>query len=474
MISSTTRAAPLKEAAARATRPARRPLHLRPVAMASASAKTQQQQRQQQRTCLSHLERVALPRARLQRLAPYADADAELAVLVSDPLLIEATSGGSGNGSSKKGAQERTRAAVAAVDAAVDSALQRAFGQEGDEDDDDDDQDHALLFLQRCLYRLNRLTYVFYDGAPLDATYGNERAPWLLALRDRIEAHWQPWELEEMAAQDAGADALLARYQSLDAPAVERELLSRLERDRYRPSAPTSPSPDLAALRDRLNPKGYAHLLAAGAHDGLTEASRQSRVCAGAGHPAASACFRILSDEYGGGKLERKHSTFYAQAMKACGVLLPDDDDDNSPSSSLSPAERWIDLAPWQSLAATNHNFLLAERRRHFLRYCGALAAFELAGPRAYEAYASAADRLEVALGGSEEEGALGGYWRLHVREDARHGPQALKEVALPLVALWGDAFAWEALLGYDQENFLAARATAAVRRDVEEWGGFD
>jgi len=491
---------------------------------------------------LRHLVDVALPHARA-RLRPFVDADAALARLIADPLLVRATttipsggrvsSNGNGNGNSNgNGAQAEaeacaaTRSAVEAVDTAVDVALALAFHTTADEEaaageavvagaaaaaaaaaDDADAADAARLFLMRCLYAVNRLTYVWY-GAPLEKTYGNERSPWLLALRDRIEVPWQAWEEAQQmgaAAAAAGADddvslfppassssassssPLLARYRALTAAAAERLLLSRLERDRYRPSAPdggggssaaSALSTDLAALRDRLTPDGYAHLLAAGAHDGLTEASRQSRVCAGTGHPAASAVFRILADEYGNGRLDKKHSSYYAAAMRACGILGGRGEAGGVAGGEEDSAERWLDLAPWEALAATNHNFLLAERRRNILRYCGALAAFELYGPWAYEAYAAAADRAETEGGGGGRRmataGALGGYWRLHVKEDARHGPQAVREVALPLVRLYGDASAWEVVFGYDQENFLGARATRAVRRDIERCGGLD
>jgi hypothetical protein len=512
---------------------------------------------------LRHLVDVALPHARA-RLRPFAEADAVLTRLIADPLLTLATttkttddgrgsSHGNGNGdSADANALSATRSAAEAVDAAVDVALALAFSSTAANEEEQqeaaaaaavvagataaaaidagdpavaaaaaasavaaaaaadaaDAAEAARLFLMRCLWGVNRLAYVWY-GAPLEETYGNERCPWLLALRERIESTWQDWEERQMAAAAAASaddDALLpppaaaassapsssspllSRYRALDVAATERLLLSRLERDRYRPSAPSdgSPlSPDLVALRDRLTPEGYAHLLAAGAHDGLTEASRQSRVCAGTGHPAASALFRILIDEYGGARLEKKHSTFYEAAMRACGILGEGEAEGEekgeegknkgAAAARADDAERYLDLAPWESLAASNHSFLISERRRHILRYCGALAAFELYGPWAYEAYAAAADRADRAEnGGQGEGGAFGGYWRLHVKEDARHGPQAVREVALPLARLYGDGGAWEVALGYDQEGWFAARATRAVRRDIERCGGLD
>ncbi len=47
--------------------------------------------------------------------------------------------------------------------------------------------------------------------------------------------------------------------------------------------------------------------------------------------------------------------------------------------------EHYLDLVPWQGLAVANHNFLLTERRRHYLRYCGGLSFFEINGPSIYK-----------------------------------------------------------------------------------------
>lgn len=48
----------------------------------------------------------------------------------------------------------------------------------------------------------------------------------------------------------------------------------------------------------------------------------------------------------------------------------------------LPPGEEaYLDLVPWQALANSNNSFLLTERRRHYLRYLGALAFFEINGP---------------------------------------------------------------------------------------------
>ena len=72
----------------------------------------------------------------------------------------------------------------------------------------------------------------------------------------------------------------------------------------------------------------------------------------------------IYLQEYGTGRFNKKHSTFYAAMMRELGLSDRNED--------------YLRLVPWQSLAAMNHNFLLTERRRHYLRYLGGLTFFEV------------------------------------------------------------------------------------------------
>lgn len=55
-------------------------------------------------------------------------------------------------------------------------------------------------------------------------------------------------------------------------------------------SPPLSPAQEF--IVNDMGPLGYCHLLAVGSLDGLVEASRQSRVCAGVANPVSVAIFR--------------------------------------------------------------------------------------------------------------------------------------------------------------------------------------
>ncbi|MBN3924163.1 iron-containing redox enzyme family protein [Nostoc sp. NMS4] len=293
------------------------------------------------------------------------------------------------------------------------------------ENDRSDQQAHR--FLQRILYRINRLKLFWYDDL---RNYTNERSPYLYSCRDQIEAAWQQWELAQFD---------VAALQQLD---VKHALIERASTD-LEPLL----SDNSRYIREEMTEAGYRHLLAIGSFDGLVEGSRLCYVLGGAANEMQCTLVRVLLEEYGNGRLSRKHSTFFAQMLAEFGM-------------NTEP-EGYFDLVPWEVLACDNHNFLTTDRKRYFLRYCGALTYFEVAGPAAYKNYLAAAQRLGLS------EAAMG-YWELHIREDERHGRWMLDDVALPLAERYPND-AWELLLGYDQEKLMGDRASAAVVRSIRE-----
>jgi len=282
----------------------------------------------------------------------------------------------------------------------------------------------ALRFLQRVLYRLNRLNLFWYDDLQ---NYKNERSVYLNSVRDRIESSWQEWEMTHLD---------IASIEQLNSIEVKQALMQRTDRDLHPPLSSTK-----HYLREEMNLEGYQLLLAIASLDGLVEASRLSRIVGGASNEIQATLVRVLLEEYGNGRLARKHSTFFAQMMAELNL-------------NTQP-EGYFDIVPWQVLASINHNFLLTERKRYFLRYNGGLTYFEIAGPSIYGDYMVAASRLRLS-------DAAMGYWELHIREDERHGQWMLTDVAFPLVDRYPND-AWELVLGYDQEKFMGDRASEVV-----------
>lgn len=306
------------------------------------------------------------------------------------------------------------------LEGAIATAIPAAYGSEiGDE--------KAHRFLQRVLYRINRLNLFWYDDLQ---RYVNERSPYLHGLRDRLESVWQQWELSKID---------VAALQQQDA---KQALLDRAAADLNPPL-----SADSCYMREEMSEAGYCHLLAIASFDGLIEASRLSRILGGAANEVQCTLTRVLLEEYGNGRLSRKHSTFFAQMLAEFGM-------------NTEP-EAYFDIVPWEVLASINHNFLLTERKIHFLRYNGGLAYFEIAGPATYRNYLAAAQRLNLSS-------AAMGYWELHIKEDERHGQWMMDDVALPLVERYSDR-AWEIVLGYDQEKLIGDRASAAVVRSIRQ-----
>lgn len=285
----------------------------------------------------------------------------------------------------------------------------------------------AHRFLQRVLYRINRLKLFWYDEL---RNYTNERSGYLRIVRDRIESVWQEWELAQFDIES---------LKQLD---VKQALLDRAAYDLNPPLNENS-----RYIREEMSEAGYRHLLAIASFDGLVEASRLSRILGGAANEVQCTLVRVLLEEYGSGKLTRKHSTFFAKMLAELGL-------------NTEP-EAYFDIVPWEVLASINHNFLLTECKRYFLRYNGGLAYFEVVGPAIYKNYLAAAQRLGLS------EAAMG-YWELHIREDERHGRWMIDDVALPLVDMYPND-AWQIVLGYDQEKFMGDRAGDAVVRSIRQ-----
>jgi Iron-containing redox enzyme len=283
----------------------------------------------------------------------------------------------------------------------------------------------AHLFLQRILYNINRLYLFWYDDL---RNYDNERSIYLQQIRDRIETAWQKWELGQIDIET---------LHNLD---VKQALINRVQDDL---------NPEISAgsryIREEMNEVGYRHLLAIASFDGLVEGSRLSRILGGAANPIQCTLIKVLLEEYGNGRFNRKHSTFFAQMLNEFGM-------------NTEP-EAYFDLVPWEVLACANHNFLMTERKRHYLRYCGGLTYFEVAGPSAYRNYLTAAQRLGLS-------DAAMGYWDLHIKEDERHGQWMLDDVALPLAEMYPND-AWELVLGYDQEKWMGNRAGEAIVESI-------
>jgi hypothetical protein len=338
---------------------------------------------------------------------PYDEAEAHLLSLLAVPDLDHNL--------------ETHRALVNEFERALEGALVAAYGEELE------GANVAHLFLQRVLYHINRLKLFWYDDLN---HYTNERSNYLRAVRDRVEAPWQNWELSQLD-QD--------KLRAVDVSGALKE----------RAAADLNPAPtlDQKFFSEKVSLRGYRRLLEIASLDGLVEASQLSRTLGGVGNEIHSMLTRLLVEEYGGGRLARKHSSYFTAMLLALDMR--------------TEPEAYFAVVPWEVLATINHSFLLSERKRYFLRYIGGLLYTEISVPAAFHHYHRAASRLGLT---SEAMG----YWDLHIKEDERHGRWMLQDVALPLAARY-ERDAWELVLGYDQQRLMSARAGRAIARAARE-----
>ncbi|MGI8838707.1 MAG: iron-containing redox enzyme family protein [Pyrinomonadaceae bacterium] len=286
------------------------------------------------------------------------------------------------------------------------------------------------LFLQRVLYRINRLRFFWYDDL---SNYKNEHSDYLRRVQHRIESAWEPWELSQLSQ--------LASERS-----TEGDVSESLRRRAAEDLAPR-PSQEAIYFRDHMGMAGYRQLLRIASLDGLVEASQLSRTLGGVSNEIHAMMTRLLVEEYGGGRLGRKHSSFFRHMLDELHI------------SALPEAH--FEVVPWEVLATINHSFLLSERKRFYLRYVGGLLYTETSVPAAFNSYRLAAERL-----GMSEKAR--GYWDLHIKEDERHGRWMLNDVALPLASMY-PSNASELLLGYDQQRFMSERAGKATAEAVKQ-----
>jgi hypothetical protein len=299
-------------------------------------------------------------------------------------------------------------------EAVTTAAIKTAYGHNADDD-------AAHHFLQRILYRINRLRLFWYDDLH---HYTNEQSLYLKVIQSEIENAWQQWELTQLNSPI---------YPSVD---VEQALVERTTRDIDPPLSAES-----QFIRDRVTIAGYRHLVAIASLDGLVEASQLSRTLGGVANEVHSVLTRLLVEEYGGGRLSRKHSSYFVTMLEELGM-------------NTEP-EAYFDSVPWEVLAMINRSFLLSEYKQYFLQYIGGLLYTEVTVPAAFLDYQVAGERLGLT-------DAAMSYWKLHIKVDRLHGRWMLDDVALPLIQRYSKD-AWQILLGYDQQRQFSDRIGRAV-----------
>jgi len=121
----------------------------------------------------------------------------------------------------------------------------------------------------------------------------------------------------------------------------------------------------------------------------------------------------LLLDEYGWGKLERMHSTVYAELLRAL---------DMNPE-----VDGYQDAASWQYIATLNYQWMCALTPEYSRRLIGTIYLTEATSPHAMSNYLAAWDRLGI------DDPQVTNFYDLHVTADENHRDVALNEVVVPV-----------------------------------------
>jgi hypothetical protein len=152
----------------------------------------------------------------------------------------------------------------------------------------------------------------------------------------------------------------------------------------------------------------------------------------------------LMLDEYGWGKLDRMHSTIYANLIEA--LDLPTEIDHFEGSAS------------WQYLATLNHQWMCALDPSLSRRLLGTIYLTEADSPQAMNNYLAAYARLGI------DDPRVLEFYELHVVADENHREIALLELVAPVAEAEGPEAAREIATGIFDARSLEAEFARSER----------
>jgi hypothetical protein len=156
----------------------------------------------------------------------------------------------------------------------------------------------------------------------------------------------------------------------------------------------------------------------------------------------------LLLDEYGWGKLDRMHSTIYANLMEALDLE--------------TELDHYEYTTSWQFLATLNHQWMCALDPALSRRLVGTIYLTEAESPQAMNNYLAAWDRLGI------DDPRVLEFYELHVQADENHRDVALHEVAAPVAEAEGPESAREIATGIVDARTLEAEFARSERAAAE------
>lgn len=279
------------------------------------------------------------------------------------------------------------------------------------------------LFLQKIMYRINRLKLFWNDS--LD-NYKNESSMFINDIRNKIETRWQEWELSQLPVKEIASIKNTKQY-----------ITEICKKDLENKEA----APHQKYLSEKMTLEGYKRVLEIFSIDALAEASWLAWSLGGQVSQTQLTLTRIFLEEYGNGKLQYKHSTYFKNMLEELNL-------------NTTP-EYYLDSVTWEFLATVNHFFMMANWKRLYIKFVGSFLYMELNTPNAFYFYNKATERLNV-------NNYDKSYWNVHIIEDKRHGEWMLNEAAYPIIEMYPDK-AYQIILGYEQQKNISRRSGISV-----------
>jgi heme oxygenase-like protein len=287
----------------------------------------------------------------------------------------------------------RRQVASAELDAALDAALRSAY---------DAGDPTALQDVQQALFAIYETSF----ANPLSPACTHEWAPWLVAVRERMERTW-----------------LASDLATLDVPTADacRRMTTDEVRDWFLRAAAEESTVDrdvVGYLEHHATVEDYKLFVRADAHLNFRFYDALVLSLIHYSEPVKTEISEHFWEEAGEGAVDRSHTRQFSRSLERLGL-----------GWELSPT--WDD---WRPFAGYNLYLCLGLARRHYFKALGSLAMPELFDVARDQAIVNGLRRL-----GFDPEHDFEYYWN-HVEADAEHGPGWLNGVILPIVAAQPEA----------------------------------
>ncbi|MBI3451728.1 MAG: iron-containing redox enzyme family protein [Rhodospirillales bacterium] len=295
-----------------------------------------------------------------------------------------------------------------------------------------------------ALFQSHKTLYLLYEqnlARPGDHGGDNQFHPFLIRVRNEIEAAWEACELSRY------------RLRSAEVPADDGDFLAFFENRRR--SHRMNDHPLFEFLENRATASQFAAFLSHDAALIVRFADFIALTLIGVDDEIIREVAGNFWDEMGGGNINNRHTRQFRRLLEYVGIALP--------AGELRPSH-FIDNLDGRGLVGYNLYFHLSLHRRNYFKSVGSMTVAESMDPVHYVRIVRGLKRL-----GFTDEKAIA-YYVQHAEVDVDHGEGWAKNVMLPLLGRY-PAARHDMVLGGDMRldatadyyDFLLAKLTRDV-----------